>query len=106
VDVCILTYLADIDRLAHQRITRAGQGIEFKHKDKRMLWRGATTVGPVIPERVQLLDVTRGHDDVADVSEVVWTNGDKPVNFMSPSEMCSWKYLLYTEGTLFSINSY
>jgi hypothetical protein len=87
------------DRLAHHHITRAGRATEFKHKDKRMLWRGATMVGPIIPERVELLEVTKGHEDVADVSEIAWTNGDKPRNFVSPTEMCSWKYLLYTEGT-------
>jgi hypothetical protein len=47
-----------------------------------------------------LLDVTKDHPDVADIVELVWNDplDPAPVDFVSASEMCSWKYIIYTEG--------
>jgi len=85
-------------RRAHAHISKAGQNLDFLQKDRKMFWRGATWVGPILHDRVELLKVTEGHSDVADVAEISWGNGDMPGNFVAPDKMCSWKYIIYTEG--------
>jgi hypothetical protein len=68
-------------------------------KDSRMFWRGSTCVGPILYDRVKLLEVMKGHEDVTNVAEISWERGEKPSNFVSPDKMCLWKYIIYTEGT-------
>jgi len=64
-----------------------------------MFWRGVTSTSP---DREVLLDVTKDHPDVADIVEMVWgdPSGPAPSAYVSPLEMCAWKYIIYTEGIL------
>jgi len=63
-----------------------------------MFWRGVTATSP---SRIELLEMTRNHTDVADIVEMSWSDDKSdpaPINFVSSTEMCSWKYIIYTEG--------
>jgi Glycosyl transferase family 90 len=85
--------------LAYRHIAEAGNSISFHEKDSRMFWRGVTKTSP---DRNALLEVTRGHLDVADVVDMIWDSASSaaPDNFVTGSEMCAWKYIIYTEGKL------
>jgi hypothetical protein len=61
----------------------------------RMFWRGVLDASP---DREALVKVTEGHRDVANVEQIEW-GSVKPENYVSPAEMCSWKYIIYTEGS-------
>jgi hypothetical protein len=82
---------------AHPHIAQAGKEIVFEQKDRRMFWRGAAWTSP---DRGTLMDITRNHTDVADITDITWGKGNDPApgTFVSGVEMCAWKYIIYTEG--------
>ena len=84
---------------AHQHIREAGQATNFAQKDSRMFWRGVTWTSP---DRTELMEKTRGRGDVADIVAIEWKspNDPAPNGFVSGTEMCAWKYIIYTEGIL------
>jgi len=72
-----------------------------------MFWRGVTWTSP---DRKLLVDVAKDHPDVADILEMNWgpgiLTGHIPPDFISSSDMCSWKYIIYTEGYPFFLNNH
>jgi Glycosyl transferase family 90 len=83
--------------LAYRHVSNVGRSTPFDKKDSRLFWRGVTWTSP---DRQALLEVTKDHPDVADVVELKWNDplAPAPADFVSTSEMCSWKYIIYTEG--------
>lgn len=88
---------SNICRLAHKHIADVGNSISFYNKDSRMFWRGVTKTSP---DRDVLIEVTRDRPDVADVVDMTWdsSSGSAPARFVTASEMCAWRYIIYTEG--------
>lgn len=62
-----------------------------------MFWRGVASTSS---DRKALLDITKGHSKVADIVEMIWGDPSDPAPsaYVSPLEMCAWKYIIYTEG--------
>ena len=46
------------------------------------------------------MEKTRGHEDVADIVAIEWKSPDDPAPsaFVSGTDMCAWRYIIYTEG--------
>ena len=82
----------------YRHISEVGRSTPFDKKDPRLFWRGVTWTSP---DRKALIDATKDHPDVADVIELTWNDplAPAPADFVSTSDMCAWKYIIYTEGT-------
>ena len=62
-----------------------------------MFWRGVVWTSP---DRAELMEKTEDHQDIADIVAIEWRspNDPAPSAFVSGTEMCAWKYIIYTEG--------
>ncbi|KAI1264685.1 glycosyl transferase family 90-domain-containing protein [Xylariaceae sp. FL1019] len=105
-------------RQASKAITQIEDGLAFKQKDSRVVWRGTTGFNGIHHPtlRQDLLKVTNGADwadvqaldsytlekDSSDTDSSNTYSGARDNNILLIEDFCRYKYILYTDGVTYS----